>query len=138
MKQKFTIEINFDGIVKQTSYITNNEKEINYLSYFFKSYDKNLSILYNCPNVIENHKKREGKCKNFVQVLNKMTKLHNEFVGKENLDYLDEDEQDVFTLHIILNEHLDFVDDILEGELYNIDDDYYGDIVGLNIELIEL
>lgn len=122
MTKRFCIEVTFkETRTIKSEYVTENIDEIEFFTYFVKTYNKDLYNLVNEPEKLLNLKNFEGKKQHYKQILNKMIKLYNKAFVPNELDEINEDD-DICGISCRLIDIL--FDMILYFDIY---DDYYED-----------
>ena len=134
MKKRFTLKVMYgdaDGY-DTFSHITENEDEINFLTYFLENYTKDLFHFYDRPDLLRCNKTFKNNEEKLIEIVNNLTDLSNKICNEDIPPLL----EDAFKeeIHEDLSETINFVSDYFGWSMYHSGMDYYGSPKGYNIE----
>lgn len=134
MKKCFTLKVMYgdaDGY-DTFKYITENENEINFLTYFLENYTEDLFHFYDRPDLLRYNKTFKNNEEKLIEIVNNLNALSNK-VCNEDIPPLSED---AFKeeIHDELSEIISFVSNYFDWCMYHAGMDYAGCPDGYNIE----
>lgn len=134
MKKRFELEVMYgdaDGY-ETFKHITDNENEINFLTYFLKNYTEDLFDFYNRPDLLHYNETFANNEEKLIEIINKLNSLANK-VCNEDVPSLSKD-ADKKEIHEALSEIINFVSDYFGWSMYHVGMDYDGSPYGYKIE----
>lgn len=130
MKKRFTLKVMYgDADEYDTfSYITEDEDESKFITYFLENYNRDLFYFYDRPDLLKYNKTFKGNEEKLIHIINQMILLANPICEKEELGKFDIISDDAFKeeIHRTLSEIIAFVGDMFDFCMYHAGMDYNG------------
>ncbi|WP_099467851.1 hypothetical protein [Konateibacter massiliensis] len=131
MKKRFYFEVMYgdaDGYDDFT-HITENEAEINFLTFFLSKYDEDLFQFYNRPDLLKYNETYNNNEEQLVAIVNEMAILGNEVI-KQDDDWVGfgiiDNAVNKYNAHGLLEEIICFVGNWFDWNMYHSGMDCYG------------
>lgn len=134
MKKRFKLKVMYgdaDGY-ETFKYITENENEINFLTYFLENYTKDLFDFYDRPDLLHYNETFRNNEEKLIETVNNLNDLANK-VCNEDVPLLSKN-TDKEEIHETLSEIINFVSDYFGWCMYHAGMDYNGNPRSYKIE----
>lgn len=126
MKKRFIFKVMYgdaDGY-ETFKYITDNEDEINFLTYFLENYTEDLFDFYDRPDLLHYNKTFKNDEESLIEIVNNFISLENKFKDKESKllsEYASKEE-----IHEALSEVIWVINEYIGWFMYHSGMDYNG------------
>lgn len=134
MKKRFMLDVMYgdaDGY-ETFYYITQNENEINFLTYFLKNYTEDLSFFYRRPSLLYLNKTFKNNEEELIKIVNNFKSLADKVLNEVTQPLTEEALVD--DIYKALSEIIDFVSDYFGWYLYHSGMNYHGKPQNYKIE----
>ena len=136
MKKWFTLDVMYGDADGEESFdfITDDEKEINFLTYFLENYTEDVFDFYESPSLVKYNKAFKDDKTELIKIVNTFNSLKNKIEDTETHPL--QEDASVDDIHNVLNGIINFVEDYFDWFMYHAGMDYNGCPVGYSIENI--
>lgn len=134
MKKRFTLEVMYgdaDGY-DTFSCITENEDEINFLTYFLENYTEDLFYFYNRPDLLRYNKTFKNNENELIKIVDNLNSLADKVCGESTPSLPEDAEKE--EIHDTLSKIINFISDYFDWCMYHAGMDYYGNPQNYKIE----
>ena len=124
MKKRFTLDVMYgdaDGYETFT-HITEDEDEINFLTYFLENYTEDLYRFYDRPDLLHYNKTFKDNIDELIKIVNNLNSFADKVYGKSTPslpEHADSEE-----IHDVLSKVINFISNHFDWYMYHMD--YYG------------
>lgn len=134
MKKWFTLNVMYGDADGDESFdlITEDENEINFLTYFLENYTEDVFNFYERPDLLKYNKAFKDNKAGLTEIVNTFNILKNK-IEDNGIQPLQENAS-VDDIHEVLKDTIDFVEDYFGWFMYHSGMDYNGCPVGYTIK----